>query len=103
MKKGFLIAGYVIALGSSIALQSCSDDPFTPNDPGTNTNDTTWVEDSTDNGGGNGTSDDSTFTDPYGGNGTDTTNTGGGNCGGGGIDSTFNGGGTNDSTGIGGN
>jgi hypothetical protein len=80
MKKG-LIVGYGFALVISFGMQSCQDDPITPNGTGTgNGIDTTWVNDTT--GGGNG-----------GGNPIDSTWNGGGNGGGTPIDTTGNGGG----------
>lgn len=90
MKKRILTLGYVLALGGMITLNSCQDDPIEPNPDGNgNGADTTWVDDSTNNGGiddpnGNGT--DSTIIDDGGnGEGTiDSTGTDGGN-----IDSTW--------------
>ena len=89
MKKEFLISFYMGIVALTISLQSCSDDPITPN--GTcSTTDTTWVDstyfiDSTFNGNGGGWTD---------------TLTGGG-CGGTPIDSTWSGN-PYDSTGYGG-
>lgn len=74
---------YAAALTVVLSLNSCVDDPITPNNPGGNQVDTTWV-DSTNNSGGGGTP-------------SDSTNNGGNNGGGNTsdstwIDSTWNGG-----------
>jgi hypothetical protein len=74
MRKG-LIVGYGFALVISFGMQSCQDDPITPNGNG-NEIDTTWVNDTTGGGNGGGTPIDSTW-----------------NGGGTPIDSTWNGGG----------
>lgn len=81
MKKKMYLFGYVGVLVASISLQSCNDDPITPNDgSGGCGNDTTWVEDSTDNNGGGDPTD---TTGNGGGNPTDTICWGDGNNGGG--------------------
>jgi hypothetical protein len=78
MKRGTLI-GYGLVLAIALSMQSCQDDPINPNSGCCNGIDTTWVNDSTDFGGGNGNPIDST--DFGGGNGTptDSTDFGGGN------------------------
>lgn len=74
MKRNLLIIGYVIALGTSVMLQSCHDGPICPIDNGGLEGDTTWVDDSTSNNpNGDGTNTDSTWTDPNGGNDNDST------------------------------
>ena len=63
MKKVALITSYFTVLGIVFLLNSCNDDPITPNGGEPSDIDTTWVVDSTNwdpNGGGN----DSTFVDP---------------------------------------
>jgi hypothetical protein len=93
MRKG-LIVGYGFALVISFGMQSCQDDPITPNGNG-NEIDTTWVNDTTGGGNGGGTPIDSTWNGGGNGGGTpiDSTWNGGGNGGGTPIDSTWNGGG----------
>ena len=99
MKLKVIGVFYIAALTFVLTLNSCQDDPITPNSPGGNPVDTTWI-DSNYNGGG-GTPYDSTGNNG-GGNTTDSTwidstYTGGG-CPGGipadstWIDSTYNGG-----------
>lgn len=85
MKRAVLV-GYVMLASVTILLQSCEDGPIVPNSVN-NTIDTTWIEDSTYNGGGNGNPIDST--NWGGGNPIDSTSCGGGNP----IDSTNWGGG----------
>ena len=79
MKKG-IVAAYVILLGSTFTMQSCEDDPILPNDNTGNICDTTWVGDSTNSGGGNGTPDDSTW-NGGGGDPVDSSDWNGGNNG----------------------
>ena len=80
MKKIALVTSYFAVLAIVFSLNSCQDDPITPNGNGGSNVDTTWVDDSTSwdpNGGGN---------NPY-----DSTYGGGGNP----CDSTYGGGNTN--------
>jgi hypothetical protein len=78
MKRVTLI-GYGLVLAIILSMQSCQEDPIIPNNGGGNGVDTTWVNDSTDFGGGNENPSDSI--DFGGGNGTptDSTDFGGGN------------------------
>lgn len=75
MRKSIYMFGYVGVLVAAISLQSCNDDPITPDDGTGNGTDTTWVDDSTNTGGG----EDSTFN----GGGTDPGDSTGGWSGGG--------------------
>ena len=90
MKKVFYTTAFIISLGFAMSLNSCQDDPITPNNPNDDNIDTTWtgIDDSTnvDDPNGGGTIDDSTgwtnpndttIVDPNGG-GTPTDTTGGG-------------------------
>jgi hypothetical protein len=82
MKKTLILFGYASLLIGAASLQSCNNDPITPYNGGSTSGvDTTWVDDSTSNNGGN----------PI-----DSTNNNGGSI----IDSTsWNGGGnTGDTT-----
>lgn len=113
MKRGVL-TGYGIIAAVAFLMQSCVDDPITPNGTCGGGIDTTWVSDTTGNngdpnGGGNGTPGDTT--NWGGGNGTDSTDwngggdpSGGGNGGGSTGDTTiWNGGNGDPSDTIGGN
>lgn len=97
MKKITFGAIYLALAGTLTLLNSCQDDPVTPNNPADpNGTDTTWVNDTTNNG-GNGTPEDSTDWNNGGGDPIDSTFNGGGDP----VDSTFNGGGNGtDSTWI---
>ena len=85
MKKGIAL-GYTALLGLTLLMQSCQEDPISPTPGLPDGTDTTWVGDSTNNGGdpnGGGTGGDSTNWngggDPNGGGtGGDSTNWGGG-------------------------
>lgn len=90
MKK-LIATGYGLTVIAMLTLQSCDDGPIVPNN-GANDTDTTWVTDSTDNGGGNNGG-----ADP-----TDSTANDGGNNGGNIGDSTTWGGGDPSDT-LGGN
>ena len=52
MKKKMYLFSYVSVLLVAISLQSCNEEPITPNDCSGIVTDTTWVEDSTTNNGG---------------------------------------------------
>jgi hypothetical protein len=81
MKKVSLISGYALIASGLILLNSCQDEPITPNDPnGGNSVDTTWVGDSGGNGNGNPT--DSLDWNSGGGGSIDSTGNTGGNTGG---------------------
>lgn len=84
--KLLLRGGYFAALTFIVSMNtSCTDCPIEPIDPTNNQVDTTWVNDSTNNGGGNNNPYDSTNWNPNGGGNTnpyDSTNwnqNGGGN------------------------
>lgn len=96
MKKIALATSYFAVLAIVFSLNSCQDDPITPNGSGGSNVDTTWIDDSTSwnpNGGGNNPND-----TIYGGGGNPCDSTyGGGNP----NDTIYGGGGSNpnDSTG----
>ena len=69
MKKKTYLFGYSLLVIATISLQSCNDDPIIPNDGSGSDADTTWVTDSTSNGGGS----DSTYCDNGGGTETDSS------------------------------
>jgi len=67
IKKIVLAASYFSVLAVVFSLNSCQDDPITPNGSGGSTADKTWIDDSTSWNGGGGNPCDST-------NGGDNTN-----------------------------
>jgi hypothetical protein len=81
MKKAIFIASYAFIASGLVLLNSCQDDPVTPNDPnGGGSVDTTWVDDSTNTGGGTDNPIDSSGWNNGGGGSIDSTgNEGGGN------------------------
>lgn len=68
LKKGAIVITYFSFVGVLFFMNSCQDDPILPNGGGDEI-DTTWVSDSTDNGGGNGGSEPIDSTGNGGGNG----------------------------------